>query len=172
MKRLAASLGLFALAACGDDTPQGRAAPAATQAVPAAQAAPAPAAAAQPIGGWAMQASAAAGTALVHTADDGGEDLRVACRRNPAELWVSAPRLRRIGSEERLSLGAGDQVTALVADLQAQGAGVEATGPVAPEFLAGLRAGGDIAVSYGSQTLSLSPPQAALAERFAAACAG
>ena len=168
MKRLAASLALLALTACGDDTPQAPAAPAPPSA-PVAPAAP-PATVQQPAGGWAMQVSAAAGAALVHTGADGGEDLRIACRRNPTELWVSATRLRRIGSEDRLSLGAGNQVTALVADLRAEGAGVEAAGPIAPEFLTGLRTGGEIAISYGSQTVQLSPPESALAQRFADAC--
>jgi hypothetical protein len=49
---------------------------------------------------------------------------------------------------------------------------VEGAGPIAPEFLAGLRAGGEIGVSYGSQTLRLTPPEPATAERFARSCAG
>jgi hypothetical protein len=174
MKRLVLSVGVLGLAACGGERPQEAAAPsepvretqAASQAPDATSSAPGAG------GGWTMQASATAGAALVHTAKDGAEDLRVACRRNPADLWVSAPRFSRIGSEDRLSLGAGDKATALVADLQAEGAGVEASGPVAPEFLEALRAGGEIGVSYGSQALRLTPPEPATAERFARSCAG
>ena len=123
------------------------------------------------LSGWTLQASAAAGTALIKTGPDGREELRIACRRNPADLWVLASRLRPIGSEERLSLGADDEVTALVArpDLS-RGEGVEASGPIPEALLARLEAGATVGVSYGAQTLRTTGPDPALAARFALAC--
>jgi hypothetical protein len=42
---------------------------------------------ASPSGGWTLQASAAAGTAMVYR--DVDLELRIACRRDPADLFVS-----------------------------------------------------------------------------------
>ena len=123
------------------------------------------------LSGWTLQASAAAGAALVKTGPDGREELRIACRRNPADFWVRASRLRPIGSEERLSLGADDEVVALVArpDLS-RSEWVEASGPVPAALLARLETGAMVGVSYGAQTLRTTGPNPALAARFAAAC--
>jgi len=99
------------------------------------------------------------------------EELRIACRRNPRDLWVVVPSFRPIGSEERLSIGAGQEVVALVAHLEARPQGVEATGEVSAAFLRALAAGAPVSVSYGAQTLgeAAGPPKD-MAERFARAC--
>jgi hypothetical protein len=82
---------------------------------------------------------------------------------------VQAARLTHIASEERLSLGAGETVNALVA-VAGETGGVEATGPIFADFLAALTAGGEVGVAYGAQTLRLPAPPAELAHTFAAAC--
>lgn len=41
-------------------------------------------------GGWTLQASATAGSALVWGDHQGREPLRIACRRNPADLYVAS----------------------------------------------------------------------------------
>ena len=122
------------------------------------------------LSGWTLQASAAAGAALVKTGPDGAEELRIACRRNPADLWVAVAGFRPIPSEERLSLGANDEVVALVARPDARPAGVEASGPIPEALLARLETGAAVGVSYGAQTLRTFGPDPALAARFAAAC--
>ena len=122
------------------------------------------------LSGWTLQASAAAGAALIKTGQDGREELRIACRRDPADFWVLAGALTPIGSEERLSLGAGDEVVALVARPELRAQGVEASGPVPAALLARLETGATVGVSYGAQTLRTTGPDPALAARFAAAC--
>lgn len=155
MRRLA-PLGLMvALAACGEPEPP-----------------TAPAAAGFPSGPWSLHASGAAGTAVVLSDETGAVRLRIACRRNPAELHVEAPAFSRINSEERLTLGAGDELAVLAASPGTpDGAPVSAAGSIPGAFVDALESGLPIGAAYGASYLRDLPPLPARERRrFAAAC--
>ncbi|MDP1738192.1 MAG: hypothetical protein Q8L23_12230 [Caulobacter sp.] len=98
--------------------------------------------------------------------------LRLVCARGEGFL-VAAPVFRPIGSEERLSVGAGDDAFALVAVAAdgPKGPFVKATGPIEEPLLAALESGRPIAASYGAQTFGPveSPPEA-MRRAFADTC--
>jgi len=120
---------------------------------------------------WTLQASAAAGAALVHGGSGGPELLRIACRRNPPDLLVVAGTLRPVAGETVLDLGSGAFSVSLTADLSLDPqAGVQAAGPIPAAFLAALEAGGALSVTYAGQTLKLAAPEPELAGQFVKAC--
>ena len=131
-----------------------------------------PAAAADAPSPWSLQASATAGAAIILSDDTGAERLRIACRRNPAELYVSAPAFTRIGSEERLTLGAGDELATLVVSQETPpGRPLEAVGQLSADFVDAFAAGRAIAASYGASAIGPAPsPPPHLRASFAAAC--
>ena len=97
--------------------------------------------------------------------------MRLACLSD-GRLMASGEVLNAIGSEDRLTVGVGGEAYALAADLEAdrQG-GVEGYGEIPEDLLARLEAGGEIGLSYGSQTVGPYPgPDEAEATAFAAAC--
>lgn len=112
---------------------------------------------ATPSGGWTVQASATAGAAMVYR--DVDLELRIACRRNPADLFVSLePQgvwpfkvAGRDGVFEATSYARG-------------GASAEIT-PAAVDSLArGVR------VTAGEQTIEPPAPPEEVAEAFRRAC--
>ena len=120
---------------------------------------------------WTMQVSASAGAALVLRSEIGAERLRIACRRQPAELYVVAPVFRQIGSEERLTLGAGDALaTLVVAQNTPRGAPMAASGTLTEIFIEAVAAGRPIGASYGASQIAPHAPPSELAARFADAC--
>lgn len=131
---------------------------------PSAQPSPAPVPAP-----WTFGRSAAGGATLSHDAGSTAE-VRIACQRNPDQLLVFAAGLEPIGSEDRLTIGAGGVAHALVADLSLPGPGVTASGSMEPALLDALEAGQPIGLSYGAQQITLGSPGADLARGFAAAC--
>jgi uncharacterized membrane protein len=173
---LLAAAALLAAAGCGRgdqpvETSEAPAAePGARPATPAASASPAaspvpPASAAR----WHLQSSGD-GTALVFPAS-GAAAIRLFCPAGGRQLLVNLPAARPIGSEERLSVGSGGEVVALVADTKGDRlrGGVSGTGAV-PANLPALIAG-PVSASYGNQVSGPHPaPPADLAERFVAAC--
>ena len=135
----------------------------------AAAAAPAPARASA--ARWTFQSSGE-GASLALLPASGGTSLRLFCPAGGKSLLVNVPAFRPIGSEERLSLGSGGTVAALVADIRGdkQRGGVSATGAV-PGNLAALIAG-RVSASYGNQVSGPHPaPPRELARSFATACA-
>ncbi len=101
-----------------------------------------------------------------------GSPLRLVCARN-AGLMVEAGTLTHIASEERLSIGAGDTVVALVAVAAegARGPVIRATGAADEALLTALTDGGPISISYGAQTYGpLAAPGAAVRRAFAETC--
>jgi hypothetical protein len=85
-------------------------------------------------------------------ADAGGvERLSLACAAG--EMTVAVPGFERIGSEDRLTVGAGDEAFAFAADLQAPGPGVIAGGAVGSDLLARLERGEPVSAIYGRQTV-------------------
>ena len=120
---------------------------------------------------WDLQSSGE-GVALALASEAGAAAIRLFCPAGAKQLIVNVPAFRPIGSEERLSLGSGNEAHALVADPRgdAQRGGVTGSGPV-PANLAALIAG-RISASYGAQNSGphAAPPPNLVAE-FAAACA-
>jgi hypothetical protein len=103
--------------------------------------------------------------------DAGGvERLSIAC--SGGELEVAVPGFERIGSEDRLTVGAGDEAFAFAADLQAPGDGIVAGGPADADLLARLVRGEPVSAVYGRQTVGpLRAARAAGLPAFAARCA-
>lgn len=149
----------MSVAACERQDPQ-----------PARPAAPAVEATA-PEGPWRLEASATAGSALVFGDSDGVERLRLICRRGPAEFVVQAPDVAPIGSEERFTLGFGDALFTLVADVASGLPFVEAKAPLTPELIAALRSGRPVAANYGATNLGPhAAPAGEVREAFARVC--
>lgn len=144
---------VLALAACDPAPP----APPAPEPAPAP--APAPAA-------WAATSEGV----LAWVDEDEARRFALSC--DAGVLRVHAPWLARIGSEDRLTVGAGDEAFALVADLASPEAGVTASGPVPADFLARLARGEAIGLVYGAQPIGPVPaPEAAVLGPFVDACA-
>lgn len=98
--------------------------------------------------------------------------LRMVCARGEGFL-VAAPAFKPVGSEDRLSIGAGDDAFALVAVAAdgPQGPFVKATGPIDEPLLAALESGRPIAASYGAQTFGpVDTPPEAMRRAFADTC--
>lgn len=98
--------------------------------------------------------------------------LRLVCARGDG-FMVSASAFRPIGSEERLSIGAGDEAFALVAvaDADTDGPLVRATGAIDAGLLVALESGEPITASYGAQTFGpVDAPPAALRRAFGETC--
>lgn len=107
------------------------------------------------------------GLAIIH-APAGKEDLRIYCAAD-GRIGAQAPTLRPIASEERFTLGAGNEAHVLVAD-PASGA-VVAEGPMNDALIATLGGGQPISASYGAQTLGpFAAPPEDLRNTFAANC--
>lgn len=136
--------------------------------------APAPAPTAEapvPEGSWRLEASATSGAALVFADADGVERLRLICRRGPTEFVAQAPDVAPIGSEERFTLGFGDELFTLVADVASGLPFVEARTSLTPQLVAALRSGRPVAANYGVSNLGPHPaPAPGVAEAFARAC--
>jgi hypothetical protein len=156
--------GLLILAACDGATPLP-----ATPTAPAASANAAPAIS----GGltWSTQVGGA-GMALILSGPNGEPLLRLACVRDPAAMTVTAERFTAIGSEERLTLGVGEEAFTFVADATAERPiGVEGTAPISEDLLAGLPTANAVSAVYGQQrTGPHTPPDADATRRFVDAC--
>jgi hypothetical protein len=100
---------------------------------------------------WGTQGS----SGIVLSGADGRLRLTLSCRLGSGELIVNVPAFRPVGSEERMTFGAGGIAVALVADSRgdARRGGVTGRGPVPAELAAILAADEGIAVNYGSQTI-------------------
>ena len=101
----------------------------------------------------------------------GAERLSLACR--DGQMKVAVPGFQRIGSEDRLTVGAGDEAFAFAADLQAPDEGVVAGGAADADLLARLARGEPVSAVYGRQTVGpLQAAQPAALAAFAGRCAG
>lgn len=108
---------------------------------------------------------------LAHAHLGGERAVTLFCPARSDQLVVNVPTFRPIGSEERMTIGAGGTAVALVADSRGDRArgGVTGSGPIPPELVTILR--GKLAVSYGAQTSGpYAPPPAELAKTFLASC--
>lgn len=154
-------LAALLLASCGAGAPEPASAPAA-----------APAATPDP-NGWAFAIGKnSVELAWMTETMPGASPLRLICGRGSG-IMVEAATLTPIGSEERLSIGAGDEPLALVAVTAEtpRGPVIRATGAADEAFLTALEAGGPIAVSYGAQHYGpLASPGEAMRRAFADTC--
>ena len=147
----APALGALMLVACGDNDAQ-------TPGPPIDEAeSTAPLPDAPPVGaGWSMVAS---GEGVALRLEEGGDLIAaVACTRDPAGLRAESDRFERVMSEDRFTVGAGDEAYALAADLEAgRERGVEASGDIPADLLDRIEAGEEIAFNYGAQNLGPFP---------------
>lgn len=94
-------------------------------------------------------------------ARNGASVARFACLNSGRVFQAQGFGLNPVGSEERLTVGAGNEAHALVADPGAPVTGVLGAGSISPALLEAIEAGGPLSLSYGAQTLgplkSLSP---------------
>ncbi|MEO7540985.1 MAG: hypothetical protein ABIS66_03445 [Sphingomicrobium sp.] len=111
------------------------------------------------------------GSSLALLNATGGTAIRLFCRAGKNLMLVNVPSFKPIASEERLSLGTGGNVVALVADPRGDTlrGGVSGSGPV-PDDLKALVAG-PVSASYGAQRSGPHPaPPPNLARAFVTTC--
>ena len=151
---------LMLLASCGATEPD------------AATESPEPTEQADPQAGWQGRETDEGWVLLQHD-EAGAVAIRMNCSGDPPRFEVFVGSFDTIGSEERLSVGIGDEILTLVADTaRPQGAGVSGTAPLPLSIETPLRSGGDIGAAYGAQTFGpVDPPPAQLAERLIESCA-
>lgn len=132
---------------------------------------PAPTAAQAPR--WQSTASGE-GAGLSLATAGGAPLLALFCPAGSGEIVVNVPAFRPVASEERMSVGSGGTVFALVADTAGdkERGGVTGRGAFPAANLATILAGaGGIAVNYGAQNSGpYAPPPAAVARDFLAGC--
>lgn len=161
MRTLLLTAALLTLAACGrEEAP----APAET---PTAPVEPLPVPSRPPL---VQPPEAPVSMAFVDAA--GGERLQLACR-DDGSLHITVPGFEPIASEERLTIGAGDEAFTHVADLEASGPGVTGGGALDADLIARLARGEPVRAVYGAQ--SVGPLQAAqppLLAAFTERCRG
>ena len=98
-------------------------------------------------------------------------DARVSARAGA--LVIEAPGFEPIGSEDRLTLGAGDEAFAFVADLAAPGPGVTASGRAEADLFARMARGEPVSAVYGAQRIGPARAEArASLQAFVSHCGG
>lgn len=158
MRTILLTAALMGLAACGRDEPPAAPSPTEPPEVAAAPAAPPPAAPPPSPSGV-----SAARLAMVDAT--GAPVLYLSCANGAGNLLIHAPGLEPIGSEERLTLGAGDEAFAFVADLAAAGPGVTASGAAERDLFVRMSRGDPVSAVYGAH--SVGPTRAASAAALA-----
>lgn len=98
--------------------------------------------------------------------------MHLSCTRNPAVMTAVVDGFKTVGSEERLTVGVGEDLFVFVADTAAnRPPGVYAQAPISIPLLARLQKPGTLSAVYGAQdTGPLAQPPAKLVRQFAAAC--
>lgn len=154
-------LGLIALASCS--------APSADPSPPPSAPAPAPTLADGGIAPrWLIDVRSGA---LVHAAAVGRPVVSLTCSGPDSRMTVAVAAFRRIESEDRLTLGAGNEAFAFAADLEAPGPGIVASGAVPPDLLDRIERGETISAVYGNQRMEPLPGiPPAVSRSFVAGC--
>lgn len=169
-RRAAAGLPLFAglvLTAC--EAPPAPAPAPSPPALPSAELAPVP-----PLppttdsGSW-RSITNGAGIGLTYADGQGRPVIILSCAGG--DLRVSVPGFRKVDSEDRLTVGAGDEAFALVADLASSEPGVVAGGPIPPDLVNRLSRRQPVSAIYGAQKLaSLPGPDVETSRAFVSGC--
>lgn len=118
-------------------------------------------------------ASSGEGDGLYIQSRDGQRQLLLFCPARSNVLIVNVPSFRPIASEERMSLGSGGTVVALVADPRGDSdrGGVSGRGPIPAELEAILKGNAGVSVNYGAQNHGPHPaPPADMAANFLVGC--
>ena len=117
-------------------------------------------------------AASGEGMSLRLVQPDGKLLLSIACLGRPARLVATAPSFSPIASEDRFSLGIGNEPVTLVAGLaQQKQPGIIAEGAVAEDLDRILDEADQISAVYGSQRIGPHPaPEAGLKDRFTEVC--
>lgn len=103
----------------------------------------------------------------------GSPALHLSCDNPAGAFVIHVPGFEPIGSEDRLTMGAGDEAFAFVADLQASGPGVTAGGAPEADLFVRMARGEPVRAVYGAQSvgpLRAGTPEALSA--FVARCGG
>lgn len=117
---------------------------------------------------WDVQVSATAGAALVQHTPAGVEALRIACRRNPRDLYIASGGLPARAGPLALEVGGRSfPVTG-----QTEGPRLTAVGPWPDGLPAALMSGGAVRLALGRETWAYAAPDAKTAAAFAIACRG
>jgi hypothetical protein len=124
---------------------------------------------AAPQSAWALDEK---DSALVHRDAAGAEVLRLTCGPRPAELHTALPGFTRVASEDRLTLGIGDELANMVVSMEGPDLGLIASGQPPSAILAPLAAGAPVGVSYGARQMMLDGPPPEVGAAFAAGCRG
>lgn len=122
------------------------------------------------VGGWSTGATEGG---IVLTLANGGDVpmMTMRCAGNPAEFVVRIIGFTPIGSEERLSLGLGQEIVTMVANPADRSSGVVATTHDPAAAAAPLRTANAIVASYGAQNFGpVAPPEADAVEALIASC--
>lgn len=158
MRTLLLTIAVLALAACGQEHPDSATGPVE----------PAPIPSKPPL----VQPPEVP-TRMAFVDASGVERLRLSCGAASPSLRISVPGFNRIGSEDRLTLGAGDEAFAYVADLEASEPGVVGGGPVDAGLMDRLARGEPVHAVYGAQTAGpLRPADPETVPAFAERCRG
>lgn len=117
-------------------------------------------------------AASGEGMSLRLVQPDGKLILSIACLGRLARLVAHVPGFTAIGSEDRLSLGFGNEPVPLVADpTRQEPAGISAEGALSGDMERLLEEADQISAVHGRQRVGPHPaPDAALKEQFAKAC--
>ena len=151
MRTVLIAAALLGLAACGRDGPSSPVAPAEPLPIPSKPP---------------LVQPPEAPTGMAYVDASGTERVRLACRTGDPAFQIVVPGFEPIGSEDRLTLGAGDEAFAHAADLGAPGPGVTGGGPIDPDLIDRLARGEPVRAVYGAR--SVGPLRAAHPEALAA----
>lgn len=111
------------------------------------------------------------GAALLLQDGDGAPVLNLACLYAPERMRITVSSFTKIGSEERLSFGAGDEPLVFVAQLDEAGPGVAAEREVSLDLVERLLNAAAVSANYGAQNVGpFTAPPREVAETFAATC--
>ena len=113
----------------------------------------------QPQAYW-RSASNEEGDSISYADDASGSTIVLACPTGSGKLYVNVPSFKPVSSEDRMSMGSGGAVTALVADPNRETNAGGMTGVAAvPSDLGKILPGeGGLSISYGNQKIGPLPP--------------
>jgi hypothetical protein len=115
--------------------------------------------------------SSGEGVALALQDGAGAPVLNLACLYAPQRMRITVSSFTKIGSEERLSFGAGDEPFVFVAQLDEAGPGVAAEREVSLDLVERLLNAAAVSANYGAQNVGpFTAPPREVAETFAATC--